>query len=171
MRSRSLVVAVLLVVAALVGCSTATRQSVGEDLKKAATEQPTWKVKPTTNKPRKNVIVQFSDASLHPSVARVTEGGNVAWVNYSASSGAVVFPDSFRDALTCGEPRPEFAKVAAGYQSTAITGGGGEDTTLPCPLKPGEYEYQINLFRGEFAAQGEGMSNPTSTMHGKIVVE
>lgn len=173
MKTRVVPVAVLLAVAPILGCTSSGGTKAGEVLKKAATEQPTWKVNPTTNKARKNVVVQFTDFSMHPSIARVTEGGNVTWTNYASSyTGAVVFPDGFKEALTCGEARPRFAKVAAGYQSSPITQAGGEDVTLPCPLKPGEYEYQLYLFQGGgMMGAGDGMFNPNTKMHGKIVVE
>lgn len=172
MRNQSLAFVALLVAALVLGCSTSGGEKVGQALKRAATEQPTWKQHPTTNKPRKNVVVQFSDASMHPSIARVTEGGNVTWVNYSSSyTGAIVFPDGFPASLTCGEARPRFGKVAAGYQSSPITGSMGEEATLPCPLKPGEYQYEIYLYEGQMGAEGSGMFDPNTTMQGKIVVE
>jgi hypothetical protein len=172
-RCRAPWLAALLVAALAVGCSPSTRAKVGADLKKAATEQPTWQQQPTTNKPRQYVIVQFSDASLNPSIARVLPGGKIAWVNYAMSyTGAVLFPDSFKDALTCGDPGPRFTKVTGGYQSIPITTTAGEDVSLPCPLKPGEYEYQLLLFGGAFSGDpGSQMYDPDSTMQGKIIVE
>jgi plastocyanin len=132
--NRSLAVAVLWVAVAALSCSTSAGKQAGEALESAATQQPSWKQNPTTNKPRKHVVVQFSDASMHPSIARVTAGGNVTWVNYSSSyTGAVVFPDSFPASLTCGEARPRFAKVAAGYQSSPIAGDMGEGATSVFP--------------------------------------
>jgi hypothetical protein len=104
-------------IAALLGCQT-----------------PTWQQKPTTNKPRRHVMVQFTDSSLHPSIARVLEGGDVSWVNYATMYvGAVVFPASTRESFTCSQLRPRFMKVAAGYQSIPI-GGDMVDFALPCPL-------------------------------------
>jgi cytochrome c oxidase assembly factor CtaG len=44
----------------------------------AAAETPTWEQHPTKNKPRKHVMVQFTDMSLHPSIAQVVEGGSTA---------------------------------------------------------------------------------------------
>ena len=170
-RCRALGLAVLLALG--IGCSPETRKQMGSDLKKAATEQPTWQQHPTTNKPRKNVVVQFSDASLHPSIARVTPGGGVAWLNYTMGyTGAVLFPDSFPSDLTCGEPGPRFSRVARGYQSIPISTSGGEDVALPCPLKPGEYQYEIYLFGSAFEGDpGSSMFDPNTTMQGKIVVE
>jgi hypothetical protein len=172
MKSRTLQGVVLLLAMALLGCSTSGREKAEEGLRKAATEEPTWQRMPSTNQPRDHVVVQFSDATLHPSIARVTKGGQVTWVNYSSSyTGAVVFPDSFAEALTCGKPRPEFGKVAGGYQSEPITGEMGEDVHLPCPLAPGEYEYEIFLFEGRLMDRGASMFDPNSTLQGKIVAE
>ncbi len=155
-----------------VACSSGTGVKVGEEVAKAATQQPTWQQHPSSNKPRKHVVVQFSDASLHPSIARVTAGGDVAWINYTTGyTGAVVFPASFADALSCGQPGPRFGKVASGYQSIPITGEGAEDVALPCPLRPGEYEYVLYLFEGRVSAPGANMFDPNHTMQGKIIVE
>jgi hypothetical protein len=172
-RRRAAWLAAPIAVALALGCSSTTRKDVRADLKKAATEQPTWQQQPTTNKPREYVVVQFTDATLNPSIARVLPGGKLAWVNYSMSyTGAVLFPPSFKDALTCGDPGPRFAKVTGGYQSTPITTDSGEDISLPCPLKPGEYEYQLNLFGNAFAGDpGSRAFNPDAVMQGKIIVE
>lgn len=150
-------IAALLAAAATAGCGTPTSQQ-----------------QPSTNKARKHVIVQFTEATLHPSVARVLPGGDVAWLNYSSGmDGTVVFPASIRQAFTCSELRPIFMKSAAGYQSIPVTGD-MENVVLPCPLKPGEYEYKLQLFEaGTLMGAGSGsaqMDNPTSEMAGKIIV-
>jgi len=136
---------------------------------------PVWTQPPSTNKARKDVVVQFTNATLHPSNAKVLPGGNVAWVNYaSGMDGTVVFPASIKESFTCSELRPLFMKVAAGYQSMPIKGSSMESVALPCPLKPGEYEYKLQLFEGGtlmgFGNSGAGMDNPTSEMTGKIIV-
>jgi plastocyanin len=149
-------------ITALAGCSTNT---------------PGWSQASSTNKPRKNVTVQFTDATLHPETARVTQGGSVGWINYSTGfDGSVVFADSILSSFTCSDLRPIFMKVAAGYQSIPIKEGGPENVTLPCPLEPGEYEYELWLFSpgtlgGVGQGAGAGMDDPQSQMKGKIVVE
>ncbi len=133
---------------------------------------PSASREPSTNKPRKHVVVQFSNAHVHPEIARVTPGGNVAWVNYSTDYvGSAVFPASLAAALTCKETRPLFMKTGAGYQSIPITGEGGEAVRLPCPLKPGSYDYEIHLFQGGMGDMGAGMGNPVHQLPAKIVVE
>lgn len=120
----------------------------------------------TTNKPRKHVVVEFTDNSLHPSVARVHQGANVVWLNYTTIyTGAVVFPASIKDSFICSDLRPLFGKVAAGYQSEAITEW--RSMTLPCPLNPGSYPYELRLFSGDFGVADD----PVRTLSGKIVVE
>jgi hypothetical protein len=132
--------------------------------------QPEFTSPVTTNKPRKNVMVQFTQASVHPSVARVLPGGNIVWINYADSSaGAVVFDESIKESFTCSDLRPLFSKVAAGYQSIPITSAGGENVSLPCPLKPGTYDYQIYLGGGGMG--GIGIDDPQITLPAKIVVE
>jgi hypothetical protein len=142
----------LLCVAALLGCAL-----------------PTSKGPSTTNKPRKHVMVQFTNMSLHPSHAQVLEGGNVVWVNYSGQYvGAVVFPESIKSAFTCGDLRPLFMKTDTGYQSVAITPD-SENVTLPCPLTPGEYDYELQLFEAGLG-MGAALTNPIRQMPGKLTI-
>jgi plastocyanin len=140
----------------------------------AAGETPTWEQHPSKNKPRKHVMVQFSDMSLHPSIAQVVEGGTVSWVNYASMyEGSIVFSDEVATAFTCSDLRPNWMKTGTGYQSIPITmGGAANDLEIPCALKPGEYEYEIWLFTaGRMGAGFGGMDNPQSRMQGKIIVE
>ena len=162
----ALLAGALLLACASGGSGSRAAKAVEKDL----TTQPQFKSPPTTNKPRKNVMVQFTQASVHPSIARVLPGGNVAWINYADTFvGAVVFPASIKESFTCTELRPLFSKVAAGYKSIPITGAGGENVTLPCPLKPGTYDYQIYLGGGGDGSLG--IDNPEQTLPAKIVVE
>jgi plastocyanin len=140
----------------------------------AAAATPTWQQHPSKNKPRKHVMVQFTDMSLHPSVAQVLKGGTVSWVNYgSMYQGSIVFSDEVAAAFTCSELRPDWSKTGTGYQSIPITmGGATNDLQIPCPLKPGEYEYEVWLFQGGGMGGGFGaMDDPQSRMQGKIIVE
>ena len=138
----------------------------------ATADTPTWEQHPTKNKPRKHVMVQFTDMSLHPSIAQVVEAGTVSWVNYASMyQGSIVFSDAVAAAFTCSELRPNWMKTGTGYQSVPITmGGARDDLELPCPLKPGEYEYGIWLFSGGMGGPG-GMDNPQSRLQGKIIVK
>ena len=138
----------------------------------ATADTPTWEQHPTKNKPRKHVMVQFTDMSLHPSIAQVVEGGTVSWVNYASMyQGSIVFSDAVAATFTCSELRPNWMKTGTGYQSVPITmGGAKDDLELPCPLKPGEYEYGIWLFSGGMGGPG-GMDNPQSRLQGKIIVK
>ena len=138
----------------------------------ATAELPTWEQHPTKNKPRKHVMVQFTDMSLHPSIAQVVEGGTVSWVNYASMyKGSIVFSDEVAAAFTCSELRPNWMKTGTGYQSIPITMGGAKnDLEIPCPLKPGEYEYEIWLFSEGLGGLG-GMDDPQSRMQGKIIVK
>ena len=139
----------------------------------AGSETPTWKQFPSTNKPRKNVMVQFTDASLHPSVAQVVEGGIVSWVNYATmSEGSIVFSDEMATAFTCSDLSPNWMKTETGYHSLPITTGGAmNELEIPCPLKPGEYEYEVWLFSGSMGDPAPDMGDPQSRMQGKIVVK
>ena len=128
---------------------------------------------PTTNEPRKHVLVRFTNMSLRPSVARVLEGGTVAWTNLSSNRGGVVsFPLSVVDHFSCSELRPAFYQTADRLVSIPITAGTG-DVALPCPLAPGEYEYRLDLFRGlrRIGPSVSNIDNPDLSLPGKIIVE
>jgi hypothetical protein len=116
--------------------------------------------------PRQHVEIRFDDMALHPETAILRQGGNAVWINTSTEfQGAVVFPESIKASFTCDDLRPIFSKTGTGYQSIPITGD-VENVTLPCPLKPGSYDYQLYLFDDM-----SGMDNPQRTLQGKIVVE
>jgi len=134
---------------------------------------PTWEQHPTKNKPRKHVMVQFTDSTLHPSIAQLVEGGTVSWVNYASSyEGSIVFSDEVAKAFTCSDLRPNWMKTGTGYQSIPISMGGAmDDLEMPCPLKPGEYEYEVWLFSGSMRNPAAEMSDPQSRMQGKIIVK
>ncbi len=136
-----------------------------------ACAQPTVEPHKSTNAPRMHVLVQFSDMTMHPSVAQVKRGGSVAWINYAMSfDGVVSFPLEISESFTCSELRPLFSKAGDRLESIPIRGG-SENVTLPCPLKPGEYEYRLNLFSGDSFGGMGAMYNPQRTLIGKIVVK
>ena len=139
----------------------------------AAGETPTWEQHPSKNKPRKHVMVQFTDMSLHPSIAQLVEGGTVSWVNYASMyQGSIVFSDETAAAFTCSDLRPNWMKTGTGYQSIPITmGGATDDLEIPCPLKPGEYEYELWLFSETMGGDLGAMDDPQSRMQGKIIVK
>ena len=140
----------------------------------AAAEMPTWEQHPSKNKPREHVMVQFADLSLHPSIAQVLQGGTVSWVNYgSMYEGSIIFSDEVAAAFTCSDLSPNWMKSGTGYQSIPITREGAtNDLEIPCPLKPGGYEYEIWLFpEGRMGAGFGGMDNPQSRLQGKTIVK
>jgi hypothetical protein len=50
-------------------------------------------------------------------------------------------------------------------------GEGRDDLQIPCPLKPGEYEYEIWLFSETRGDEPGVMDDPQSRMQGKIIVK
>ena len=121
--------------------------------------------------PRHNVMVVFDNMGVHPQVARVAQGGTVVWTSHSGEfKGAVSFPLSIAESFTCSELRPIFSKASDSYDSIPVTSD-SEDVSLPCPLKPGSYDYKINLFSGEFGSADAGMYNPQRSLEARIVVE
>jgi hypothetical protein len=128
---------------------------------------------PTTNEPRQHVLVRFTNMSLRPSIARVLEGGTVAWTNLSSNRGGVVsFPLSVVEHFTCSELRPTFYKNANRLVSIPISGNSA-DVALPCPLEPGEYTYRLDLFRGlrRVGPSVSNIDNPDLRLPGKIIVK
>jgi hypothetical protein len=128
---------------------------------------------PTTNEPRKHVLVRFTNMSLRPSIARVLEGGTVAWTNLSSNRGGLVsFPLSVVDRFTCSELRPTFYQTANRLVSIPIDADSA-GVTLPCPLEPGEYAYRLDLFRGlrRVGPSISNIENPDLSLPGKIIVK
>jgi hypothetical protein len=116
--------------------------------------------------PRQHVEIQFGDMAIHPQTAILRQGGKAVWINTSTEyRGAVVFPESIKASFTCDELRPVFSKTGIGYQSIPISAD-VETVALPCPLKPGSYDYQLYLFDDM-----GGVDDPQRTLQGKIVVE
>jgi len=131
-----------------------------------ATGQPTSHTASSKNAARKNVVVHIMNMHVHPATAHLSPGGNVVWVNYASSlAGVISFPESFKSALTCGEVRPIFSQAADRFESIPVTAD-SENVTLPCPLKPGTYDYQIKLFESL-----GNMNNPQLVLDGTIVAE
>jgi len=154
----------------LVSCAIAFSVAIGGCAQSAT---PVANQHPTTNEPRKNVLVRFTNMSLRPSVVQIVEGGIVAWANLSTNRGGVVsFPLSIIDHFTCSELRPVFYQTADRLVSIPITGD-ASSVALPCPLEPGEYTYRIDLFRGlrSIGLAVSNIDNPELSLPGKIIVK
>ena len=152
------------------GCVMLTAIAVSGCAQSAA---PVATQHPTTNEPRQHVLVRFTNMSLRPSIARVLEGGTVAWTNLSSNRGGVVsFPLSVIDHFTCGELRPAFYQTADRLVSIPISGNSA-DVALPCPLESGEYAYRLDLFRGlrRVGPSVSNIDNPDLSLPGKIIVK
>jgi hypothetical protein len=152
------------------GCAMLAAIAVGGCAQSAV---PVATQHPTTNEPRQHVLVRFTNMSLRPSVARVVEGGTVAWTNLSSNRGGVVsFPLSVVDHFTCSELRPIFYQTADRLVSIPINADSA-GVALPCPLEPGEYAYRLNLFRGlrRIGPSVSNIDNPDLSLPGKIIVE
>ena len=121
----------------------------------------------SSNAPRKNVVIQFTDATLHPTQARIYAGGNVAWTNYSSGLGVVFIPEDTARQLGCSSMRPLFARITGGYRSEVIRPD-SENVTLPCSPPSGTYQYELRLFANGLDVMDVG--NPDSLMWGTIVV-
>jgi len=118
-------------------------------------------------------VVHFSFAGVSPETVRIAANDNVTWVNRAADTRAsVVFPPTIASAFTCTDLRPYFGKTAAGYQSLPISSDSSPQTErveLPCPLRPGRYDYQVWIMDSGLA-QTEA-AGPGKLLSGTIVVE
>jgi len=94
----------------------------------------------------RNPFVRISNASLSPTSARVQAGGRVTFVNIS-SYLAVILLEASRSDFTCSRVGPDFEVHGDALRSTPI-GSGGNQLTLPCPMKTGEYAYRVQLSAG-----------------------
>lgn len=117
---------------------------------------------------RKDIMIEFGDMSVRPKIARVMQGGSVAWTSTSTSyQGVVSFPYSIVESFTCQELRPIFFKTADRLESIPVQPD-SENVLLPCPLEPGTYPYRINLSSmGSLA----GMGNPQLSLEATLIVE
>src|SRR5215469_2411063 len=114
---------------------------------------------------RANVVVQISSAAVDPAVARVKEGGSVAWTNQSAFLAVLSFPGRDASEFNCKDLRPDFTKEGNTLQSLPFRSA-PYPVVLPCSLKKGRYPYVINLVNGI-----ANMGNPTFTLSAEITVE
>jgi hypothetical protein len=122
---------------------------------------------PSINEPaRKDVVIQFGNASVDPSIAKVLAGGSVTWSNTSDSYGVVRFPMADKSKFTCkAELRPDWQQVANAIESLPMASD-AEDIVFPCALQPGSYPYKIDLF-----GNVSQMDNPAFTLSGTLQVE
>lgn len=126
----------------------------------------------STNAPRKDIVIQFGDMMIEPSVARVDRDGSVAWTSVSTNFiGVVSFPEGVIQKFTCKELRPNFFVAGGRLQSIEIANG-QENVVLPCALQPGSYDYRIDLTSGGAGVGGREMGeNPQLSLPGKLIVE
>ena len=121
---------------------------------------------PNINEPaRKNVVIQFGNASVDPSIAKVLAGGQVTWSNTSDSYGVIRLPMADKSKFECKIVRPDWQLVATGIESLPMASD-AEDIILPCSMKPGTYPYKIDLF-----GNIQQMDNPAFTLQGTLQVE
>jgi len=118
------------------------------------------------------LTIQFTAGTIQPPTARIPADGNVTWTNLALEyAGTIVLPESMIASFTCGDDlRPTFSKIDAGYQSLPITQEDPENVTLPCPLRPGTYTYEIWLY-GQGLGEVTGDDVPTRILRGTLVVE
>jgi hypothetical protein len=116
-------------------------------------------------------VVEIRDTGIQPDTAHLPPGGRITWVNRSTLySAAILLPRDVIERLDCPGLRPSFSPVAEGYRSEPLESG-GEETALPCPLPPGEYVYQVQLFEGYTMGTPMQVENPYQVEEARIIVE
>jgi hypothetical protein len=116
-------------------------------------------------------LVSFSEDSLSPATVHIATNGNVSWENHAEDTqGYVVFPATIAEGFTCGgNLAPYFQRTETGYQSLPLTTFASERVELPCPLRPGTYDYEVWILDAGFAkTTPEGDARK---LRGRIVVE
>jgi hypothetical protein len=115
--------------------------------------------------------VQFTHQALSPETVRITQNGNVTWVNMADDAiGIVVFPASIAASFRCSDLRPYFTKAVSVYRSLPISDMESERVKLPCALAPGSYDYEIWIV-GEGFGDEFNVDAPDKVLRGKILVE
>ena len=115
--------------------------------------------------------VQITWEALSPEAVQIAADGNVTWINNSDESRAfVIFPAAIAASFTCADLRPYFLQTEDGYRSLPLTSYESERVELPCPLKPGTYDYEIWLMGAGEGGIASGDAGRTM-LRGKIVVD
>ena len=114
---------------------------------------------------RADVLVSVGNASVDPAVARVKEGGSVAWTNDSDFMVVLSFPGADASQFVCKELRPNFSKNGNTIESLPFLAGAVR-VVLPCALKKGKYPYIVKL-----VSDVRQMDNPKFTLQASILVE
>jgi hypothetical protein len=114
---------------------------------------------------RADVLVQVGNSSVDPAIARVKEGGSVAWTNDSDFLVVVSFPGTDATQFVCKELRPNFSRNGNTVESLPFQSGAVR-VVLPCALKPGRYPYIIKLVNSV-----SQLDNPSFTLSAQILVE
>jgi plastocyanin len=112
-----------------------------------------------------SIVVQITNMSVMPAVARVKAGGMVSWSNMSDFLASVVLPMADASAFDCKELRPDFVRTDTGIESLPMRSENLR-VMLPCALKPGRYPYQIKLAQGV-----QTVDIPTAVLDAQILVE
>ena len=95
---------------------------------------------------RQHAFVRISNASLSPETTTLTAGGRLSFVHVSSYTAVVVLKASASD-FGCARLGPAFHADGDRVRSQPIADNGNR-TTLPCPMKAGSYDYEVQLSGG-----------------------
>jgi hypothetical protein len=108
-------------------------------------------------------MVRIRNASLHPTVQRLSADDAIGWLNYSDKVARVSFEASVARKMTCTSPSG-FRVTGDRLESPGIQ---AQQFAAVCRLEPGEYTYRVQLQDGIGAS---GMTRGRS-FEGKLLVE
>lgn len=122
-------------------------------------------VGPEQNPPaRQHAFVRISNASLYPETTTLAAGGQISFVNTSNYTAVVILQAAASD-FECARLGPVFKVEGDRIRSKPISDNGNR-STLPCPMKPGSYDYGVQLSGGLY-----GIGNLHIEHQGQIRVE
>ena len=113
---------------------------------------------------RQHAFVRISNASLSPETTTLTAGGRLSFVNTSSYTAVVILQAAASD-FECTRLGPVFQVEGDRIRSQPISDNGNR-STLPCPMKPGSYDYGVQLSGGFY-----GIGNLQLEHRGQIHVE
>ena len=113
---------------------------------------------------RQHAFVRISNASLSPETTTLAAGGRLSFVNTSSYTAVVILQAAASD-FECTRLGPVFQVEGDRIRSQPINDNGNR-STLPCPMKPGSYDYGVQLSGGFY-----GIGNLQLEHQGQIRVE
>jgi len=95
---------------------------------------------------RQHAFVRVSNTALSPETTTLAAGGRLSFVNTSSYTAVVILQAAASD-FECTRLGPAFQAEGNRVRSQPISDNGNR-AALPCPMKPGSYDYGVQLSGG-----------------------